>query len=207
MRKRWIKVWSVPGGAWFPVTLLLTLLFLTGGLAGCAMASWVGGSGSEGLASYIRSYLLAAQEGVGSSPSVFALCWDVFRYPVAVLILGFTALGLIGIPLAFAARGFFLSFAVSSFVRMFGGHGFLLAAVVFGIPGVISIPVLFVLGAQGWMASRTMAERLSHSGRRALPYDRLYWTRCGACAVGLLLCVWVERFLTAELLTALAGSL
>ena len=207
MRKRWIKVWSVSGGAWFSVTLLLTSLFLAGGLAGCRMASWVGGSGSEGLASYIRSYLLAAQEGVGSSPSIFELCWDVFRYPVIVLVLGFTALGVIGIPLVFAARGFFLSFAISSFVRMFGGHGLLLAAVVFGIPGVISIPVLFVLGAQGWRASRTLAERLSHNGRRASSYDRLYWTRCGACAAVLLLCVWVERFLTAELLTMLAGSL
>lgn len=207
MGKRWVKVWRAPGGAWFPATALLTLLFLTGGAAGCAMASWVCGSGSEGLASYIRSYLLAVQEGMGSSPSMPELCWEVFRYPLIVLALGFTALGAVGIPLVFAVRGFFLSFAVASFVRVFGGFGFALSAIVFGLPGAISIPVLFVLGAQGWTASREMAERLSRRGRRSSPYDRDYWVRCGVCAAGSLLCVWVERFLTADLLAALAGRL
>lgn len=206
MHRNW-KVWPSSGVTYAVPLLLLTALFLAGGLTGCLMASWVGGGGSDGLAEYIRSYLLTAQEGTGSTPTVPALLWDVFRYPLAVWALSFTALGLIGIPAAFAIRGFFLSFAISSFVRMFGGYGLLLAAVVFGIPGVFSIPVLFVLGCQGWLASRVLAERVSRGRRQAAPYDRLYWVRCGACAGGLLLCVWAERFVTVRLLAALAGSL
>lgn len=207
MQKRWVKVWSAHSGIWLPSILLLSATFLIGGFIGCLLASWVGRGGGEELAEYIRSYLLTVREGGGSSPSVPTMVWDVFRYPLMVAVLGFTALGLIGIPAVFAVRGFFLSFAISSFVRILGGAGLLLAAVVFGIPGMISIPVLFVLGTQGWMASRSIAERVSHNGRYTSPYNRAYWARCGGCMVGLFLCVWVERFVTAGLLAALVGSL
>lgn len=207
VRRKWVRVWSISDAAYVVPVILLTSLFLLGGAAGCLMSSWVGGGGSDGLAEYIRSYLLTAQEGTGSAPSVPALLWDVFRYPAAVWALGFTALGLVGIPAVFAVRGFFLSFAISSFVRMFGGYGLMLAAVVFGIPSAFSIPVLFVLGSQGWVASRSLAERLSGGRRRTSPYDRPYWGRCGMCAAGLLLCVWVEQFVTVRLLAAMAGSL
>ena len=37
------------------------------------------------------------------------------------LLLGFTALGLLGLPLLFAVRGFLLAFSIASFVRLFGG--------------------------------------------------------------------------------------
>ena len=200
-----IRIWSIPVSGEGAALAMLTAFFLLGGGAGCVMASWVGGGGSAGLAEYIRAYLISVQEGLGSSPSVWAVLWDAVRYPVAVLVLGFTALGLVGIPAAFALRGFFLSFAVASFVRMFGWYGLLLAGIIFGVPGTISVPVLFLLGTQGWTASRAMAARLSGTGRHASPYGRLYWTRCGVCGVGLLLCVCVEQVVTVRLLAAAAG--
>ena len=198
-------IWSIPVSGEGVALVILTAVFLLGGGAGCLMASWVGGGGGTGLAEYIRAYLISVQEGLGSGPTVWAVLWDALRYPAAVLVLGFTALGLIGIPAAFLLRGFFLSFAVASFVRLFGWYGLLLAGIIFGVPGMISVPVLFVLGTQGWAASRTMAQRLSRTGRQASPYGRVYWTRCGLCGAGLLLCVCVEQVVTVRLLAAAAA--
>jgi len=207
MRKRWSGVWHISLGEYWSGLVVLGSVFALGGLLGCLMASWVGGDGSAGLADYIRSFLQAAQEEYTEPPAVLPLLWEQARYPLAVIVLGFTALGAVAIPLLFGLRSFFLSFAISAFVRMFGGDGIVLSLILFGLSGVVSVPVLFVLGAQGWQMSLALAGRTGRSRSREEGGRQLCYVRIGMCAIGVLMCVLVERFCTLRLLVWAAGVL
>ena len=110
-------------------------------------------------------------------------------------------------PLVFVVRGFLLSFAIASFVRMLGSGGALLALAVFGVPGCVGIPALFVLGVQGWEASRALGSRFLGEGRRGLPYGRSYFLRCAACAGALLVCAGLETTAVPALVSGAAGFL
>lgn len=204
MRKRWSGVWQISLGEYWNGLAVTGSCFAVGGLLGCLLASWIGGAGSDGLTSYIQSFLQAAQGEYAASPAILPLLWEQVRYPLAVVLLSFTALGVIAIPALFGLRGFFLSFAISAFVRMFGGDGIVFALILFGLSGVISVPVLFVLGAQGWQRSCTLAGR-GGKRRKSDGGDRFF--SLGICAACILLCVLIEHFCTLRLLIWTAGVL
>ena len=181
--------------------------FLAGGLAGCILASCVDGGGGESLSAYLQSFLSAARAGAVDAPAVLSLVWSTIRWPLLALLLGFTALGLLGLPILFAARGFLLAFSIASFVRLFGSTGCLLAFLVFGITGAVAIPALFVLGVQSLLAARVLASRFLGEGKRPSPYGKAYFLRCGGCAAALCVCVLLEQLVVPALISGMAGLL
>lgn len=204
MRKAGANIWDGPSGTVSALWLISAAFFL-GGLLGCVLAFRVSGSGSEYLALYLKQFLSSAGEGLLSPPPLLLSVWETVRWPLFVFGLSFTTLGLFGIPLVFGIRGFLLSFSVSSFVRMFGTPGAWMAFLVFGIPGCLALPVLFVLGAQGWLASRALATRLLGERKRTLPYGKIYFLRCGLCACVLCVCVCLESAAVPALVAGMAG--
>jgi len=130
------------------------------------------------------------------------LIWQTVRWPLLALLLGFTALGVLGLPLLFVVRGFLLSFSIASFVRMFGTAGSLFAFLVFGISNSLAIPVLFVLGVQGLTTAAQAAGRTSERGG-----GKEIWMHCGACACALSLCVLLDYFIVPELVAGAARML
>ena len=165
------------------------------------------GGGQESLAAYVEGFLRAAQAGEAAPPALAALVWETLRWPLLALLLGFTALGLLALPLLFAVRGFLLAFSIASFVRIFGGTGCLLALLVFGVGGAFSVPVLFVLGVQSFMTARTLAGRVWGESKAAPLYGRAYWLRCGGCAAALCVCMLLDGFAVPALVSGLAGTL
>ena len=149
------KVWRRLGEGRLPALLVLAACFLAGGLLGTLAAG-----GASGLDAYLSAFLAQARSGGLRAPSLLAQVWTVIRWPGLVVLLGFSAVGLVGIPVAFGGRGVLLSFSIASFVRVYGGAGGLLASLLFGTSGILSVPVLFVLGVQGLGASRALAVRL-----------------------------------------------
>ena len=202
-RKRW-KLDLLSGEA--AALVLLGASFFLGGAAGCVMAGLVGGEGQGALAEYIRGYLDLAAEG-GMQPPFWPLVWELIRFPLLVFLLGFTALGVVGMPVLFAVRGFLLCFAAASFYRMFGLAGEVPAFILFGLSALIWLPVLFQLGVQGILASYGLLRRGLGEGRYPLRYGRRYLARCGACALALAVCVAVEYFAVPALLAAASGIL
>lgn len=205
MRKRIVHIWDVPAGGLLPALIVTAAAFALGGLSGCLLAALVDGGGNDSLTIYIQSFLKAAESGGTEVPALLPVLWETLRWPVLAILLGFTALGVLGIPVLFAARGFFLSFAVASFVRMFGGAGAILAFFAFGITGMIAVPSLFVLGVQGIVSSKDLAGRMLGDGKRPPPFDRAYFIRCGLCALALGLCVLLECFAVPALLRSAAS--
>lgn len=170
------------------------------------MASSAGGG--EALAAYIESYLAAAHEGAAQVPALFPLAWHVARWALLALALSFTALGLIGIPALFAARGFLLSFAICSFVLVLGPAGYVVAFLLVGLGGLLEIPALFMIGTRGMLAGRRLAGRPTGAqGRRAavLGREALLWY--GICAAALAACVLVQMMVAPALLSLVMGGL
>lgn len=188
-----------------PALAVLAVSFLLGALAGCLMSTFLSGDGLESLQSYLEAFLweMDGAERL-EGPALAGQLWSVLRWSLFALLLGFTALGVLGLPLLFAVRGFLLAYSIAAFVRAFGSAGCLLAFLVFGVGGAVSVPVLFVLGVQGLSASCRLAGRSPGEGS---PYGRAYFVRCGGCAAALCVCVFLERFAVPVLVTGAAGAI
>ncbi len=207
MRRTVAGIWDVPADGAAPALIVLAASFFLGAAAGCILASRVDGDALEGLGSYISAFLAASGAGEVTAPALLPLLWETLRWPLITAVLGFTALGLLGIPILFAVRGFLLSFAAASFVKVLGGTGGLLAFLLFGISGMVSVPALFVLGVQGFNASRCLAGRALGEGKSRSPYGRKYFLRCGMCAAAFLVCVVLEYVAVSPLVAGVAGAL
>lgn len=87
------------------------------------------------------------------SPSFFSVCVDFFLFPFLAALLGFSPAGMALIPLLLAARGFFLSYAISAFYFTFGPSGIGAAAVIYGLTLFSAVPVLFSVSCSALSAS------------------------------------------------------
>lgn len=207
MRRAVGGTWKVPEEQILPALAVLSVSFFVGGMAGCFLSTFVAGEGQESLKAYLDSFLSLAQTGELSAPGMAVQLWDLLRWPLLTLLLGFTALGVLGLPLLFAVRGFLLAFSIAAFVQIFGSAGCLLAFLIFGIGGAISVPALFVLGTQSLTASRKLASRFLGEGKPPSPYGRAYFLRCGGCAAALCVCIFLERFAVPALVSSAAGAI
>lgn len=206
MRRAVAGIWDVQEPGVLPALTVTAVCFFLGGLAGCLLAAQVDGGGSESLAAYLEGFLQASVDGAVETPGLPVLIWETVRWPLLAALLGFTALGLLGLPVLFLTRGFLMGFSIAAFVRLFGSGGCLLAVLVFGVSGVFSLPALFVLGVQSLVAARSLAGRFSGERRAPSPYGRAYFLRWGVCAGALFMCVVLEAFAVPALLAGAAGS-
>lgn len=138
-------------------TAVMLFCFLASGAAGCLIAASAGSNCTTSLSEYLQNYLALFAEGETVMPSIWAIAWELGRWPLLVFLLGFTALGAIAIPAVFCVRGFLLAYAIASFVRVFGNSGLLMAFAVFGMAALVSVPVLFGLGAVMFPSSLRLA--------------------------------------------------
>jgi len=180
--KRIVKKWDLPSGQ-SGALAVLGLVFALGGAAGCVLAAFAGGEGAEELCSYLSDYVLLAKDG--ALPQGFwPLLWRHGEQLLALVLLGSAALGVVGIPLLFGLRGFFFSFSVACFCRVFGGRGVLPAFALFGLPALSWMPAYFLLGVESMSSSQQLLSRSSGDGRSIPPSGRARWCRIGLC-VGL----------------------
>lgn len=204
MRRRGIRILGGPKGTWFPGLMAVSLCFALGALGGYLLAAQAAGSGAEGLDAYLRSYVEAVKAQETVPPGLFSVLWETLRWPLLTFLMSFTALGVVGIPVLFAIRGFLLSFAVASFFRILGGAGGVLAFAAFGMTGLLALPALFVLGVQGFTTAGVLAGRGLGAGKGPLPFGRLFLLRCGGCAAALGLCTLMEYLLIPTLVSGAA---
>ena len=207
MRRTVAGFWWSPTIEGTPALVVTAAFFILGVLIGCLTAFRINTDGTEALCAYLERFLSMAREGELVLPQFPALLWRTLRWPLAAFLLSFTALGLLGIPLLSALRGFFLAFSVASFARVYGHDGLTVAFLLQGIPGLLSVPAFFLLSTQSLSAAYTLAGRGSGQGRRDLPYGRDYFLRCGLCAGVFFASLLVECYLVPILVTGWAGAL
>lgn len=188
------------------VLLFMSMCFLVGSVIGCLMSGIISMQSGAVLLDYVQEYI-AVFARADVRPAFASVVLETIRFPFIALVLSFTALGVLGLPLLFAVRGFMLSFAISAFYRLFGAVGYAPALVLFGLSAVIWLPALFHLGVQGMLASYSLLRRAVGEWRHPLPYDYGYLVRIGACAAALAACIALEHLVVPVLLQAIAVSL
>lgn len=185
-----------------PLAILGTA-FLLGGLLGAALVSMIAQSAAEALSGYLCDYLAVGQAGkiaVGFWP----MLWEQGRFFLGICVLGLTALGVVGIPVLFGARGFLFAFSVAGFCRAFGPAGLGPALFLFGLPAFLWGPLLFLAGTQCIEGSLFLLRRALGGGREPLPFGPRYWERLALWGLGLFLCVALEFLAAPALLAASA---
>lgn len=189
----------------FPLGVL-TLSLCVGGLIGVLFAASVAGEGGELLVNYLTAYFqLAAEEGV--SANFFSILWEQGKLPLCALVLGFSSLGLVGLPILFGVRGFLLTYSVACLWRIFGTNGLIAAGFLFGLTALITLPALFVLGVQGLRGSFGLLRRSVGIHSAPLPYGGDYLICCGGCALAVGIAVVIEWAVVPVLLATVAPLL
>lgn len=181
---------------------VLSVFFLIGGGAGCLFAAVSDGEGVSELCTYLTGYLeLAAENQLPRG--LWAVLWGQLKYPLAAAVLGLTALGAVGLPILFSVRGFFLSFPVACFLRVFGGRGLLPAFALFALPALLWAPALFLLGTFGFSSARRLLNRTLGDGSGGL-LPPGSWYQAGACLCLSLAAGLLEFWVVPVLLRGLA---
>lgn len=138
---------------------------------------------SQQLGQYLTGYSQWMVHADASPVSFLNAVSLYFRYPFFAFLFGFTSLGIILIPLLCATEGFFLSFAVTSFVSAMDKGGILVALCALGIRCVVTVPCILFLAVCAMDASEQLRLRGSfgyHKNRGI--YDSAYFARFGVCA-------------------------
>ena len=102
--------------------LFLALFFFAGIILGQVFSGHVPDAAGAELTRYLRDYL-KVEEAERASVTALAAAVLYFRYPLAAFLMGFASIGVLLLPLATAAFGFFLSFSVCCFTAAFGSDG------------------------------------------------------------------------------------
>lgn len=175
------RVWRPLESQGVPALIITAVFFGAGGAIGCLAAARAMNGGTEALQSYLAHFLSLISIDALSLPDIPGLIWRAVRWPLAAFLFGFTALGILGIPILTALRSFFLAFSITSFACAMGRRGVWIAFFLLGIPGVLYIPAFFLLSVQSFSAAWTLAGRAAGQGKRDLPYSESYFMRCGMC--------------------------
>ena len=185
-----------------PRLVLLALFFLGGVLMGQVLSGRVPDVTGDELGRYLTDYLRLDSGTERTAAAVLSAAVIYFRYPLLAFLLGFTSLGVLLLPCATVAYGFFLSFSVCCFTAAFGADGVLLALSVFGLRCAVTLPCYFLLAVPAWGTSAALASLSFGNGRRAAPvvYGRSCWVRFGGVTVALLAGMCVDLFLSPWLL-------
>ena len=136
-------------GSWVRL-IILSGFFIIGAIIGLSLALHT--HPDPLLSNYLEEYCVVMSKG-GLRVSFLEVLWDCVRWPLFVVLLSFTVLGCIGIPVLFAARGFLLSFSICVLSRAVNDGGAILAIVLFSVPVLFVLPTLFILGSNGIQAS------------------------------------------------------
>ena len=143
---------------------ILCLFFAAGMLAGHLACRAVPSDDLTALRSYVVGYAQLSSEERGCA-GLAQVVWVYFRYPAAAFLLGFTAWGVMLIPLVCAAQGFFLSFAVQCFAAALGRQGVALALAALGLRCLFTVPCLLAIASDSFALAWRRAEHQKPEAR------------------------------------------
>lgn len=203
--RRAAEAWRISGDGLIPVLAVTAACFLLGGLVGCLLASHIGGGGQESLAAYVEDFFAPLRRGD------YSACAGLIGVGHRALAVAGAAAGLHRAGASRAATsvcgtgisaGLF-DCLICAPVRRRG-----LSAGPFGLWGE---RCAFGAGAVcAWGAGppgRPGAGRTGlGDGKTPPPYGKLYFFRCGACAVALCVSLLLDCFVVPGLVSSLAGT-
>lgn len=137
------------GGA-FAALVIAAVFFAAGALAGALFGAGCGGEA-----------LMPGDGSVYGSESYAGLLIGCAKYHIAVALLSTSLLGVLLIPAVLAFRGFALACSALYLAGAYPESGTALALITLGLPGIFTVPALFVAAQGGWeFSARLLASFL-----------------------------------------------
>lgn len=205
MKRQLLNRLRGPGLEQRSVLLCLAVCFAAGAVGGCFFAGALDADAATSLLDYFGGYFTSIENGQVLHFSLLSAVWEILRWPLLAFVLGFTVLGVVGLPVAFCVRGFLLSYAVSVLVRLYGSVGLVAALAVFGFSGFLVLPALFTLGVDAFRAAGSMTGNLLGDSRRTFSSGQGRLFRTGCCSLLLAMAAVLQFQLTPVFLSAAAG--
>ncbi len=135
---------------WFPALAVCSVCFVLGVVSGTLLSSeFAKGDAAAGFVSdYAASVMSGAVDG-----GFFSVFLSVGWYHILAFLLGFSMLGAALVPLLAGARGFTLSFALATLVRLYSAAGAVAGMALVGLSALLSVPLFFMLAVDAMCAS------------------------------------------------------
>lgn len=163
-------------GWWCDAQILLCLSFFAGGLIGGFLSALSGGEGATELMAYLCDYLTVVTQNKVYS-GVWPIVWSHTKDLLLILLFGYTALGVVGLPILFGIKGFFFAFSVGCFCRVYGAEGLAPGFALFGVSALLWVPALFLLGVLSFSNAKILMGRVvCTSGKWGVPVEKDCWT-------------------------------
>jgi len=185
--------------------LLSVALFVCGILVGTFTAGAMDEGGSSALYGIISDYVTLVREGTFSRPELLSVLLSTYKDQVLVMFMGLSIPGFALIPIVNGVRGFFLSFSIAAFIKVFGTGGVLTAIGLFGLTAIVSVPCLIFSSAICFQASANLCRSVLIGSRSAAKlYDRAFFLRCGLCLAALVVPVILEMYVVPWFVSAVS---
>lgn len=187
-RETSVRIWSLPLSPAALPWLLLPLSFLLGGVSG----HLVSGVGFHHLSTMLEGYSvnwLTQGSAAFDFPGLLRSCLEPL---LLTLVLSFSALGILGLPILLGIQGFRTGYAISGLSRTWGLPGLGTAALWVGIEDLVLLALLLAIAIPGWSRAWELATQTRLS--RKLPSG--YRQRCCFfCLAGLAVLILYEYLL------------
>lgn len=194
-------VWASPIRYRGSTVLLCCCTLFLGGLCGLMAANQVSGVGSSMLSEYTASLVEMTKGGQILRPDFLHLIWSNLRWPLFAFIACFTLAAMAILPVLLFSRGFLLSFAIGSMIRIMPNGGFRAALILFVLTALATLPALLLLCCSGMEHA---AIRLQEKKRtRFYLSPRLAF----GVAIGMLAGIFSEGYLVPVFFSALCHSI
>lgn len=206
MNKRFYGKKSITDSSSHIGTMLSVGFFICGVLLGTFTAGSINESGSMSLYGEVSEYIEQIESGGIIRADFISALIVAFKYPVFVIFLGFSIPGFVIMPFVLGLRGFYLSFSIATFIKVFGSGGALVAFGLFGLTALITIPCLFILAAQSFSSSYGLWRIFRGKSRAVMSryYSDGYIFRCVVAQAVLLFSVLVELYITPMFVSAVS---
>lgn len=199
-RETSVRIWSLPLSPVALPWLLLPLSFLLGGISG----HLVSGVGFDHLSTMLQGYSVNFLPQGSVEFNFPNLLWRCLEPLLLTLVLSFSALGVLGLPILLGIQGFRTGYAISGLSRAWGLSGLGTAALWIGVEDLILLALLLAIAMPGWSRAWELATQTRLN--RKLPAG--YRQRCCLfCLAGLTVLMLYEymlcRYITPVLLDQL----
>jgi hypothetical protein len=137
----------------------------------------------------------------GTRASVLSAYWKCSRYHIFTALLSTSYLGVAGIPLLLAYRGFTLCCTSAALMLDYSASGAMLSAIILGLPGLVALPCLLILASESIRTSAQLFTMRFGLGQRYPP--RFSVRRVCLCFVFLIPVAVIEQQVLPKLITML----
>ncbi len=188
--------------------LLLCTFFLLGLILGGAVHGVITPQDDQQMREYLLSYAQVTEQSPDIAASVMSVLGTYLRYPLVTFFLGFSALGVLLVPILCLSQSFFLAFSVRCFASALGRDGVLLALGSMGIRCLITVPCTLYLALWSMSSAIRLAQnRKGKAGRYESANDSAHYARLLICFLILAAGVLLELFLVPRLVGGILSTI